>query len=111
MGDGQHAWAAAEWVMMIRNCFVREESGELVIAAGLKPQWYQDAPARLGPVLTPFGPVTVQVKRTPGGAEVQVEGDWRAIEPLLQIQLPGFTPQESISTGTTTCFQLTSIKE
>ena len=25
MGDGQHGWAAAEWVMMIRNLFVREE--------------------------------------------------------------------------------------
>ena len=22
MGDGQHVWAAAEWVLMIRNCFV-----------------------------------------------------------------------------------------
>ena len=25
MGDGQHVWAAAEWMMMMRNCFVREE--------------------------------------------------------------------------------------
>jgi GH15 family glucan-1,4-alpha-glucosidase len=27
MGDGQHVWAAAEWVLMIRNCFVRKKMG------------------------------------------------------------------------------------
>src|SRR5947207_8343644 len=25
MGDGQHMWAACEWAMMLRNCFIREE--------------------------------------------------------------------------------------
>lgn len=25
MGDGQHGWAAAEWVQLVRNLFVREE--------------------------------------------------------------------------------------
>jgi len=29
MGDGQHVWAAAEWVLMMRNCFVREEGARL----------------------------------------------------------------------------------
>ncbi|MFP5344729.1 MAG: hypothetical protein ACLGGU_03675, partial [Gammaproteobacteria bacterium] len=31
MGDGQHVWAAAEWVLMIRNCFVREEEDRLIL--------------------------------------------------------------------------------
>ncbi|MEK8023577.1 MAG: hypothetical protein AAB229_07185, partial [Candidatus Hydrogenedentota bacterium] len=40
MGDGQHAWAAAEWVLAIRNCFVREEcwnqeENGLIIGAGV----------------------------------------------------------------------------
>jgi hypothetical protein len=26
MGDGQHGWAAGEWIMMIRNCFVRRRT-------------------------------------------------------------------------------------
>src|SRR5690606_6150598 len=41
MGDGQHAWAAAEWIMMIRNSFVFEEEFEdkLVVGAGLSPEW------------------------------------------------------------------------
>ncbi|MBP2687710.1 MAG: hypothetical protein H6Q81_2615, partial [Deltaproteobacteria bacterium] len=29
MGDGHHAWASAEWVLMIRNMFVREEGDRL----------------------------------------------------------------------------------
>ena len=35
MGDGQHAWAAAEWLLMMRALFVREEPDHLVIGAGL----------------------------------------------------------------------------
>ena len=35
MGDGQHGWAAAEWVMMMRNCFVREEGDRLIIGSGI----------------------------------------------------------------------------
>ena len=37
MGDGQHGWAAAEWVMMLRNLFVREEGRDLLIGTGLLP--------------------------------------------------------------------------
>ena len=35
MGDGQHVWAAAEWVLMIRNCFAREEDDHLILCSGI----------------------------------------------------------------------------
>src|SRR6185436_20954594 len=35
MGDGQHVWAAAEWVLMLRNLFVREEGDRLILGSGL----------------------------------------------------------------------------
>ena len=35
MGDGQHAWAAAEWIIMLRNIFVREENDVLILCAGI----------------------------------------------------------------------------
>ena len=41
MGDGQHIWAAAEWVLMIRNCFVLEEesANKLILCAGIPALW------------------------------------------------------------------------
>src|SRR6185436_19157557 len=41
MGDGQHVWAAAEWIMMVRNCFVLEEasSNRLILGAGIPIAW------------------------------------------------------------------------
>lgn len=62
MGDGQHVWAAAEWVMMIRNSFVREEGARLVLAGGLPRRWL-DSGERLafGPAPTRFGTVRVTV--------------------------------------------------
>jgi hypothetical protein len=79
--------------MMVRNCFVREERMDLVIASGVRPECRKDSPARIGPVLTPFGPVTVQVSAAPGGVEVRVTGAWRGAPPRLQICPPGFAPQ------------------
>src|SRR5690606_24841987 len=56
MGDGQHGWAAAEWIMYIRNAFVREEGEGLVVGSGLMPEWLQDGERiRYGPTPTPHG--------------------------------------------------------
>jgi GH15 family glucan-1,4-alpha-glucosidase len=105
MGDGEHMWAAAEWALMVRACFVREETGSLVLAAGLKPEWWRDG-ASLGPTLTPFGPVTVRVIRSADCAAVTVEGQWRAPLPLLDVRLPGFAGEKRRATGETETFLL-----
>jgi hypothetical protein len=90
MGDGQHMWAACEWAMMVRNCFVREEHDRLIVGSGLKPEWWQGTGASLGPTLTPWGPVTVQVIPVGRGATVRVDGKWRAEPPKIEVSLPGF---------------------
>lgn len=90
MGDGQHIWAAAEWALFVRNCFVREEAGRLIVGSGVRPAWWENRPASLGPTLTPFGPVTVTVSRHPRGATVSVRGAWRKDAPPIEVQLPGF---------------------
>ena len=67
MGDGQHGWAAAEWVMMIRNLFVREEGDRLIVGSGLFEEWFEsDEDICFGPTLTPWGPVTVRIVRPAG---------------------------------------------
>ena len=94
MGDGQHVWAAAEWVLMIRSCFLREEeeAGLLIIGSGILPEWLvQRSPLFMGPIQTTYGPVSVTI--TPGDPlRVEWQAEWRTAPPAIEIRLPGFPP-------------------
>jgi len=93
MGDGQHIWAAAEWLMFLRNTFVLEESGGLVLGAGVRPPWWQKGAAVFGPTLTPFGAVKVRIQPQATGAVVKLEASWRdGHAPRREIRVPGFAP-------------------
>ena len=90
MGDGQHAWAAAEWLMMIRNAFVREEADRLVVGSGLWPEWLnQGADLRFGPAPTAFGVFTVRVEIAGDTASIEWSGAWRETPPTVEIAVPG----------------------
>ena len=74
MGDGQHGWAAAEWIMMIRNLFVREEGEALWIGSGVFPGWLSaEKPLHYGPTLTPFGAVSVDLSVSEKGLAVHLD--------------------------------------
>ena len=93
MGDGQHVWAAAEWVLMIRNCFVREEDNRLILCSGIPRIWLEkNQTITFGPTPTIFGDIQVSLK--PQGKNILAEwqGQWFVKEPLIDIQLPGFMP-------------------
>ena len=95
MGDGQHVWAAAEWLLMIRNCFVREEGEHLIIGAGIAPQWLeQRSNIHFGPAPTSFGTIDINLTHrqstTDRLIELSWQGCWHAHAPLLDIRLPGF---------------------
>jgi hypothetical protein len=91
MGDGQHGWAAAEWVMMIRNCFVREEGERLVIGSGLFAEWLEaDEGVSFGPTLTPWGPVTVRVAHDDRRSLLSIDATWRSSPPQVDVEIPGF---------------------
>jgi hypothetical protein len=94
MGDGHHIWAAAEWALMLRQCFVREEDDNLIIASGVKPAWWRPEPAQFGPTLTPWGRVSVRVTAVDGApaTRVAVEAVWRGTPPCLEVRLPGHAP-------------------
>ena len=92
MGDGHHVWASAEWVLMIRNMFVREEGDRLVLASGILPEWLEaEGPISLGPAPTSFGEVRVEIVRRGRRAEVQWSGSWRGAPLRVEVRLPGFT--------------------
>jgi hypothetical protein len=91
MGDGQHGWAAAEWVMMVRNLFVREEADGLIIGSGIFPEWLQgDQPLTFGPTPTPFGPAEVFLEKNGADWFLRVNGEWRDAPPCLKARVPGF---------------------
>ena len=94
MGDGQHGWAAAEWVMMMRNLFVREEADRLILGSGVFPEWLKSAEQlRFGPTLTPYGRVSVSLRRDGGKLELQLEASWFDEPPESEIKVPGYQGQ------------------
>jgi hypothetical protein len=99
MGDGHHVWAAAEWLLMIRNCFVREEGECLVLCAGIPARWLdQAAPIRLGPAPTSFGAVSISITPAPGSPpRVDWQGEWHCGAPPIEIRLPGFAAVDAPS--------------
>ncbi|MCE5265238.1 MAG: hypothetical protein LLG97_17110 [Deltaproteobacteria bacterium] len=93
MGDGQHGWAAAEWVQIVRNGFVREEGDALVVGSGLFPRWMDfSAELTFGPTPTPFGDVAIRISAKDGRRSIKVDAAWRGEAPAVAIRVPGFRP-------------------
>jgi hypothetical protein len=95
MGDGLHVWAAAEWVMMVRNCLVREEHDgatarpRIILCSGVMDSWLSEkVPLKFGPTLTSCGAVTVEITMKKGAATVKWNiADPRG-EPVIEIAFP-----------------------
>ncbi len=104
MGDGQHAWAAAEWILLLRNSFVREEDEGLVLAAGMTERWADGGRRSFGPTPTSWGPITVTVEAASespetGAVRISWHGDWRGEEPAVSVQPMGRVAQRASTTG------------
>lgn len=98
MGDGQHIWAAAEWVNYLRNCLVLEEENkkQLILGAGIEPQWLkQPSTITIGPTLTLWGLVSVKFECRPEGIHVHYTGQWHNEPPKVWVKIPGY-PQTAI---------------
>lgn len=94
MGDGQHVWAAAEWLLMLRNSFVREENQALILASGIPQRWLHPGKRlTLGPTPTGFGPVSVILQTDAANrTEIHWSGHWHHAPPPVSIHLPGHPP-------------------
>ncbi|MFO7905521.1 MAG: hypothetical protein R6U98_22850 [Pirellulaceae bacterium] len=93
MGDGQHMWAAAEWVLAIRNAFVREEDDRIIIGSGLPAAWLKSGrKISFGPAPTRWGKITVSLEPVSQGMSVRWHASWRDSPPPIDIRLLGFEP-------------------
>ncbi len=88
MGDGEHVWAAAEWIAMVRNCFVFEEAHEntLILAAGIQEEWLKNGNKLIfGPTPTRFGPVKIEIQIQSDQIHINCMGMWRGQAPKLSV--------------------------
>jgi hypothetical protein len=93
MGDGQHVWAAAEWVLMIRNCFVREEGNRLILASGIPQRWLSGrSTLSFGPAPTSFGTLSLSIKPEKHSIIISWQGVWHAEAPRIEVRISGFNP-------------------
>ena len=96
MGDGQHMWAAAEWVMAIRNAFVREEDERPIIGSGLPAHWLESGqPLSFGPAATRWGTIALAFEPSHPNMTVRWHATWRDQPPDLEIRLLGFEPVQA----------------
>ena len=102
MGDGQHGWAAAEWIMMIRNLFVREEGDRIMIGSGVFPRWLAAGkPLFFGPTLAKGGKITVRLVKPGGEGPVYVDIETSGVKPDTEyrIKVPGYVPETLTGAG------------
>ncbi|BCR03243.1 hypothetical protein DESUT3_03120 [Desulfuromonas versatilis] len=93
MGDGHHVWAAAEWILMQRNAFFREEGGALILGSGIFPEWLeQEDSIAFGPGPTAFGPITLTIRPRGDLIRVQWDAEWRRPPEAIEVRLPGHPP-------------------
>jgi hypothetical protein len=103
MGDGQHIWAAAEWVIYLRNRLLYEEEKDrqLILGAGIDPGWIKPAATmRIGPAPTLWGPVNVRFDCQQEAVRVRCEACWHSEAPQVIVRIPGFQ-ETPIAAGTT----------
>ena len=63
MGDGPHGWAAAEIVLFLRDCLVRESEGRLLLFQGANEQMVRKgANLRVTDAPTTFGTLNVALE-------------------------------------------------
>jgi hypothetical protein len=91
MGDGQHGWAAAEWLMMMRNLFVREEGNTIVIGSGIFPEWIESGrEIGFGPTPVRGGQLTVALRQSGEAVFLDLDIDNRKGAIDMIVTIPGY---------------------
>jgi hypothetical protein len=63
MGDGDHGWAAAEFINFVRDMCVVEKNGELILGLGFYDEWYKDGlDIKINNASTLYGVISYKIK-------------------------------------------------
>lgn len=89
MGDGHHGWAAAEWLLLMRNLVVHEREDVLELTRLLPAEWCK--PGERVAILnapTHFGVVSVAVEFLASGEVLTIHALWRTAPREIHWYLP-----------------------
>jgi len=89
MGDGMHLWAAADWLLTLRDLLLFEDGDRLVLTPAPLYDWFEwgnhfevnDAP-------THFGMVSFRVEGREGDVVLNVDAAWRQAPLKIEWNLP-----------------------
>lgn len=90
MGDGDHGWAAAEYLSLLRQILVREVPDGLELCSGVPREWLSKGGIRLGGATTEHGRLDLEVDRREGDLVVSWHLERNPLQPpsKLRISLP-----------------------
>ncbi|MEQ8662586.1 MAG: hypothetical protein RLW62_17380, partial [Gammaproteobacteria bacterium] len=98
MGDGHHGWAAAEWVLMMRNLLVREEGAALILASGVPAAWlHGDTRTRVQRLRNRCGEISLSIDGDPTSPRVRWDTRWHTPPASVTIEAPGYAPERIAS--------------
>jgi len=89
MGDGDHGWACAEFLSLVREMFVRESDDEIILCSGVLPEWssikISNASTRFGTIDYELieGTIRWSIKRNPLQERVNIFFQLHASERVL----------------------------
>ncbi|MEI7633584.1 MAG: hypothetical protein WCK47_04815 [bacterium] len=89
MGDGHHAWASAEWILLMRNLVLCENDGALEITRLLPAEWCRPG-QRIAALRAPthFGLVSVVIEFSEGSESLSLDAQWRTPPSEIRWRLP-----------------------
>jgi len=82
-GDGQHGWASAEWLLLVRALLLHEERHRLVLAPALPQDWLA-SPGFLSVDKAPtrFGPISFHLEWSDARTiRLEISPQWRSTPP------------------------------
>ncbi|MGZ8185904.1 MAG: hypothetical protein ACXWTL_05620, partial [Methylobacter sp.] len=95
-------------ILMIRNCFLREEGDTLIMGEGIFPAWLSAKETlSFGPAPTAFGIVSMTVEPEQAASSEAVKVSWQVVwhrQPSrIEVRLPGFVPTPVLPGETSAC--------
>jgi hypothetical protein len=105
MGDGDHGWACAEVLSLVRQALVREQAGRILLLPNAPETWWATGPLALAGAPTPAGTVTFSLAPAGDGTHrftwERRRSDFQAPWPLLLALPEGWRALEGVEAGQT----------